>query len=51
MISWLNAMLELCQDKLALAKAWLDTEIAVKNRVVVLISTSIVILVLLVAII
>ena len=35
MISWLNAMLETCQDKLALTKAWLDTEMPVKNRVVV----------------
>ena len=35
MISWLNAMLETCQDKLALTKAWLDTEMPLKNRVVV----------------
>ena len=39
MISWLNATLELCQDKLALAKAWLDTEMPVKNRVVVAVAT------------
>tara|TARA_B100000424_G_C22899470_1_gene478393 strand:- start:474 stop:698 length:225 start_codon:yes stop_codon:yes gene_type:complete len=39
MISWLNATLELCQDKLALTKAWLDTEMPVKNRVVVAVAT------------
>jgi hypothetical protein len=51
MLTWISKMLEKCQDSLAKAKTWLDTEIAVKNRVVVLTSTGIVMLVLLVVII
>ena len=36
MITWLSAMLEKCQDSLADAKEWLDTEVPVKKRWIVL---------------
>ena len=39
MISWLNVVLEKCQDYLNRAKAWLDAERSVKNRTVVLLSS------------
>ncbi len=46
MISWLNVVLEKCQDYLAKAKAWLDSEKSVKNRTVVLLSSLAVVAVL-----
>jgi|TARA_Y100000052_G_scaffold13965_1_gene13644 hypothetical protein len=46
MISWLNVVLEKCQDYLTRAKAWLDAERSVKNRTVVLLSSLAVVAVL-----
>ena len=46
MISWLNVVLEKCQDYLTRAKSWLDAERSVKNRTVVLLSSLAVVVVL-----